>query len=174
MSYSYPELADYIFNVSTLLVEHSQVPVSPLTAQQANQYAEALSAVYPLIIDKLNAYNTALQISLTNSNNVAPVQSFTVNVTPTQNTQPLLRKKSSPPVIRIGDVGTYMIGGDKYSFTVTDVQDQGKTVNIARGYYRETLKWRRPGRWIPLGETAGLFRGSYVFGVKEDYIGPSY
>jgi hypothetical protein len=151
-----------------------------LTAQQANEYAKALSAVYPLLIDKLNAYKTGLQISLTNPNNITPVQSFTpVNITSTQNTnpRPLLREKPlkyPPPVIRIGDVGTYMIGGDKYGFTVTDVRDRGKTVDIARGPYVETLKWRRPGRWIPSGKTAKQFRGSYVFGIKQDYIDPSY
>lgn len=60
MEAPYNELANYLYNLSGLLVQHAQQPINSDTIQQANQYTEALTAIYPLILGKLRAYNTPM------------------------------------------------------------------------------------------------------------------
>jgi len=93
-------------------------------------------------------------------------------------TQPLRKGKPlkyPPPEIRIGDIGTYSIGGDRYGFTVTNIRNNGRSVDILHDDIdQETIEWRISGRWVTSGVLGRSFRGSYKFGYKVNYQDPGY
>jgi hypothetical protein len=170
MSGSYNELADYLHNLSGLLVQHAQQPVNNTTIQQANQYSEALTAVYPLLLEKLQTYNTQQPILTIPRQPTVPIvaaRTMTAGVPviniPKQPTVPMTagvpvinvpRQPTAPkptnqerkqvPVVNIGDVGTYYSSaGLANPFRVINVTKNGTQIDIlfdAGGTI--TLVWR--------------------------------
>ena len=151
---NYPDLANYLQNLSTLIVEHSKKPLTPETIQQASQYKQALDAVYPLISNYLNLYSLN---TITNSKNIS-----------------MKSLKYPPPTVQVGEVGTYKIGTDRYGFTVVNVNGRKIDIQLDGSNGTKTLEWRKPGRWVLSGTKARDFRGEYILGVKENYLDPNF
>lgn len=105
---SYNELANYLHVLSTNIVEHSKLPVSAETIQLANNYKQALEAVYPLLnaeLDKIINLQTSPGIRL----NIVVIPK--TNATPgqdeiQQNRQRLLNSinENKFQVVRVGHI----------------------------------------------------------------------
>ena len=85
MSTSYKDLAKYLYNLSLLLVQHSEEPINSTTIEQSKQYIEDLNAIYPSILEKLSDYskNTLLP-------KISPISPSLPKIPPIINNKPQL------------------------------------------------------------------------------------
>jgi len=157
---TYIEHAEYLLNLSRLLVAHAHEPVNTVTSKQADDYAEALTAVYPLILQELHNYTMKT---------ISPVGLRIISQIPSQQTrrlipsmQPIVQPTNVPvitprqtlPKVSVGDFGKHYINNQVNRFVVVSVNNINRSIDILfEGGRQDTLYWRNsplyPAGWYP-------------------------